>query len=314
MKEIDRIHLIKREELSETDYVISLMNTAHERGIISNSELKDMGQKILELLIHRIKIYTGVENSSVSSDIAENIMHSNLYTVGIYLKRFSPDDGINEMINKNFIDMYVDGKKLIYRKIKVAKSLYYKVIKTKLFTENETYNSTLVGGISGFFKIYDPEFEAYNIKITADYPLYNNIIGKYDGIEFIEKYLQSISYENELCNTFLPEDIESLLTRYSTEYRNLVINVFQLVLIECVGCVIGEECIKLKVSSDTVQMIYDRLLDKSRKELRDILLIILKRLFGSKDKIMSYIEDGISEIESTIYNGVRLKTLDKIFV
>lgn len=315
MKEIDRIHLIKREELSETDYVTSLMNTAHERGIISNSELKDIGQKILELLIHRIKIYTGVENSSVSSDIAENIMHSNLYTVGIYLKRFSPDDGINEMINKNFIDMYVDGKKLIYRKIKVAKSLYYKVIKTKLFTENETYNSTLVGGISGFFKIYDPEFEAYNIKITADYPLYNNIIGKYDGIEFIEKYLQSISYENELCNTFLPEDIESLLTRYSTEYRNLVINVFQLVLIECVGCVIGEEeCIKLKVSSDTIQMIYDRLLDKSRKELRDILLIILKRLFGSKDKIMSYIEDGISEIESTIYNGVRLKTLDKIFV
>lgn len=315
MKEIDRIHLIKREELSETDYVTSLMNTAHERGIISNSELKDIGQKILELLIHRIKIYTGVENSSVSSDIAENIMHSNLYTVGIYLKRFSPDDGINEMINKNFIDMYVDGKKLIYRKIKVAKSLYYKVIKTKLFTENETYNSTLVGGISGFFKIYDPEFEAYNIKITADYPLYNNIIGKYDGIEFIEKYLQSISYENELCNTFLPEDIESLLTRYSTEYRNLIINVFQLVLIECVGCVIGEEeCIKLKVSSDTIQMIYDKLLDKSRKELRDILLIILKRLFGSKDKIMSYIESGISEIESIIYNGVRLKTLDKIFV
>lgn len=315
MKEIDRIHLIKREELSETDYVTSLMNTAHERGIISNSELKDIGQKMLELLIHRIKIYTGVENSSVSADIAENIMHSNLYTVGIYLKRFSPDDGINEMINKNFIDMYADGKKLIYRKIKVAKSLYYKVIKTKLFTENKTYNSTLVGGISGFFKIYDPEFEAYNIKITADYPLYNNIIGKYDGIEFIEKYLQSISYENELCNTFLSEDIESLLTRYSTEYRNLVINVFQLVLIECVGCVIGEEeCIKLKVSSDTVQMIYDRLLDKSRKELRDILLIILKRLFGSKDKIMSYIEDGISEIESTIYNGVRLKTLDKIFV
>lgn len=84
--------------------------------------------------------------------------------------------------------------------------------------------------------------------------MYNNIIGKYDGIEFIEKYLQSISYENELCNTFLPEDIESLLTRYSTEYRNLVINVFQLVLIECVGCVIGEdECIKLKVNSDTVQ-------------------------------------------------------------
>lgn len=61
-------------------------------------------------------------------------------------------------------------------------------------------------------------------------------------------------------------------------------------------------------------MIYNRLLDKLRKELRDILLIILKRLFGSKDKIMSYIEDGISEIESTIYNGVRLKTLDKIFV
>lgn len=35
------------------------------------------------------------------------------------------------------------------------------------------------------------------MKITADYPLYNNLIGKLEGIEFIEKYLESLYYENE---------------------------------------------------------------------------------------------------------------------
>ena len=37
------------------------------------------------------------------------------------------------------------------------------------------------------------------MKITADYPLYNNLIGKLEGIEFIEKYLESLYYENEFC-------------------------------------------------------------------------------------------------------------------
>lgn len=315
MKEIDKIHLIKREELSETCYVTSLINTAYSKGMISDNEKEEISKKVLELLIHRVKIFAGAENSSISTDMAENIMKSNLYTVGIYLKRFLPDEGIIKIVNESFMDMYDEGKKLIYRKIKVAKSLYYKVIKSKLFTENETYNLTIDGGISGFFRIYDPEFEAYNIKITADYPLYSNIIGKYEGIEFIEMYLQSICYENEVCNIFLPYDIESLLYRYSKEYKGLVINIFQLVLIECIGCVIGgEECSRLEVSSEALERIYSKMADKSRIELQDMILDMLRKMFGSNRKIMDYIECEINEITSIIYNAIRLKTLDKIFV
>lgn len=85
-----------------------------------------------------------------------------------------------------------------------------------------------------------------------------------------------------MCNIFSLKDIDAFLFRYSKEYENLIINIFQLVLIECIGCVIGEECIK--------------------------------KIFGSRSKIMNYIERETAEILSIILNGIRLKTLDKVFV
>ena len=60
------------------------------------------------------------------------------------------------------------------------------------------------------------------MKITADYPLYNNLIGKLEGIEFIEKYLESLYYENEFCKAI--PNVEEILQSYSKDYKNVIIN------------------------------------------------------------------------------------------
>lgn len=76
-------------------------------------------------------------------------------------------------------------------------------------------------------KIYDPDFKAHDIKITADYPLYNNLIGKLDGVEFVKEYVYSIYLEDEFCGIFLEEKIERLLYAYSEDYKDLIINILR---------------------------------------------------------------------------------------
>lgn len=114
------------------------------------------------------------------------------------------------------------------------------------------------------------------MKITADYPLYNNLIGKLEGIEFIEKYLESLYYQNEFCKAI--PNVEEILQSYSKDYKNLIINIF----------------------SVTLMTTLEKMLPK--KEVYANILTVYKKLKIQNTRLNQYIEKGISEIKAEIYN------------
>lgn len=130
---------------------------------------------------------------------------------------------------KTLLENAYDNKMLNFIRV-----LYIKVKQNKLDVENEMYNGTILGGISGFLKIYNPDFKAQDMKITADYPLYNNLIGKLDGVEFIKEYIYSIYLENIFCNKFQADKVKHLLYEYSYNFEKLVINIFEIVFLETI--------------------------------------------------------------------------------
>ena len=110
------------------------------------------------------------------------------------------------------------------------------------------------------------------MKITADYPLYNNLIGKLEGIEFIEKYLESLYYQNEFCKAI--PNVEEILQSYSKDYKNLIINIF----------------------SVTLMTTLEKMLPKKEVKTKEEVLKI------QNTRLNQYIEKGISEIKAEIYN------------
>lgn len=134
----------------------------------------------------------------------------------------------------------------------VIRVMYEMVKDNMVKTANHVYNDTVFGGIQGFLKIYDPDFDAQNMKITADYPLYNNLIEKLEGVEFIKEYVNGIYLENEFCNMFENEKIERLLYSYANRYKDLFINIFEIVFLEVIACTLVER----EVCND----IYDELI------------------------------------------------------
>lgn len=280
--EIERNSVIRREDLSQIDYFESLVSKALERKVIDIDFINHIQIQLLELLKIKIDKFNGIDNSSISSDKAKVIMDSNIYTIGLYLKKFTPDESIEKLQKEPIISMYDKGRKEIDKKLFVCKILHQKVLKNMITTQNETYNDTIIKGIKGFFKIYDPDYNARDMKITADYPLYNNLIGKLEGIEFIEKYLESLYYENEFCKAI--PNVEEILQSYSKDYKNLIINIFSVTLMT------------------TLEKMLPKKEVKKKEEVYANILTVYKKLKIQNTRLNQYIEKGISEIKAEIYN------------
>ena len=178
---------------------------------------------------------------------------------------------------------------------------------------------TIIGGIQGFLKIYNPDFKAQDMKITADYPLYNNLIGKLDGVEFIKEYLSSIYLENLFCKKFSEKKIRYLLYGYSHDYKELIINIFGIVLLEVIACKLVKRDIQdLSISTTELNEIYLMFEYKDKVEIKNIINEIYKdisnELLLDNEELQRYIKKNSNSLVEIINNAVKQNTLDKVFI
>ena len=320
MNEIEIISKIKREKLDERNYFKTLIEAAYENQMITENDIANLQMQILQLLDEKVYKYNGVDSSSIRKEILEEISESNNYTIGIYLKTYkNPDDALKEIKEKGVKKAYQEGRKKIDRMLNIIRLMYIKVKQNKLNIENDTYNDTIIGGIQGFLKIYNPDFKAQDMKITADYPLYNNLIGKLEGIEFIKEYVNSIYLENQFCKKFSEEKIKYLLYGYSHDYKELIINIFEIVLLEVIACKLVQRDIQdLSISTAELNEIYLMLKNKDKSEVENIINQVYKEICNElildNEELQKYIKKNLSSVVEIITNAVKQDTLDKIFI
>ena len=320
MNNIEAIGKIKRKDLDEKHYFKTLIEEAYFNKMITADELENLQMQILQLLDEQIYKYNGNENSSVRKEIMEDILNSNIYTINIYLKIIkNPDEAVKLLKEKDLKALYQVGRKKINTMLNIIRVMYIKVKENKLNIQNDTYNDTIIAGISGFLKIYDPDFKAQDMKITADYPLYNNLIGKLDGVEFIKEYLNSIYLENTFCKKFSEEKIEHLLYGYSHDYQELIINIFEIVFLEAIACKLVKRNIQdLAISTSELNEIYKLLENKEKIKVKNIIITayqdVLYELKLDNENYKKYIEENIDDIIGIIINAVKQETLDKVFI
>ena len=232
---LDRIRVIERERLSEEDYFQSLIAQAREKGLLSESDVERLQYECLELLAYKTGRFNAGDSSSIRVEKAQSIMASIFFTVGLRLKKYpNPDDAVAALQNEPVEAIFQKGRKRIDTMLKATKALHAKLLGELLETPNVFYASTLVDAIAGFFKLYDPDYAAQEIHITADYPLFNPI-PRMAGIEFIKAYVAGAYYENQFCGRFPPEYIHRLLSASVPAYKGLgyeelVINIYEHVL------------------------------------------------------------------------------------
>lgn len=320
MTNIEKRLIIVTKKLRADAYFSSLMQEACTCGLISAAEAEGIQLACIKLLAYKCGRYNSGDSSSIRIETAENIMKSNLYTIGLYLKSLpDADSAAAELKRADISDMYHKGRELINTRLKAAKDLYRLARKNRLNTANYTYNATLSdNGIGSFFKQYDPDYGAHETTASIDYQLCITVEGL-EGVEYIQRYLSRLYLENEFCSSFSPEDIHHLLSGYDKGYKDLLINIFERVLTGAIGCKLaGREVKRLDVSRPEVQLLFNRLCELEGNGLE---MEIRKAAAGAMDELgivnmilRRYAEKCLKTIIADIRNAVATDTLEKMIV
>jgi hypothetical protein len=318
MNSIEKQFHINKQKLNEEFYFRSLIEEASSIGMIDEEEVENIQYQCLELLTCKIEKLNHGESSSVRVETAEKIMISSLYTIGIWLKTMTTDEALKEIKRTKISLLYDKGRKRIDTKLNSARYIHMMVLKNLLKTENYTYNATLKEGIRGFFKIYNPDYEAHEIRITADYPL-SIPISNLAGIEFILKYLENVYYENMFCAYFSPADIEHLMLGYSEDYKNLVINIYDIVFAAAIGCKIaGKKAIDLNLTKIQLKVAKDILSGKSEEEIRQLVIEsnidLQMELNINNNNLKEYMQDSLAKVVSALINSAKTNTFESVFI
>ncbi len=139
------------------------------------------------------------------------------------------------------------------------------------------------------------------------------------GIEYVYNYLYDLSLENEFCNKFNIDEINKLLKGYDKKCELLLINIFELVLINSLGLIIcNKDLSSLNINNLDREIIKNKLEKLSIGELNAELIkdakTCLEVLEIKNAKLMNYIKRGILNIALLINERIKLNKLETVFI
>ncbi len=320
MANIENKYVIDSKNLSNEFYFTSMVQEAYTQGLLVDSDIAAIQLQCLKFLAYKTERYNDGESSSIRVEVAESIMKSNLYTIGLYLKSL-PDAAfaVSELKLAKIPEMYQRGRMLIKSKVHSAKHIYNMAKDKKLMTLNYTYNATLNDKAIGiFFKLYDSDFAAHEVPASIDYQLCNPVTDL-TGIEFIHKYLENLYLENEFCRYFEAQDIHYLLCGYHNEYQDLLINIFELVVTAALACtLVNQSSLTLNISEEAIQHLSNELSKDNDQllvlKIRKAMEKVLQELNVTSLSLTKYINRNLPKITANITQAVKTNTLDKTFV
>lgn len=233
MSDLTQSSLLTRGLIDERCYLESLLSAADRLGMTDDAFKARFRQSFQALLIRQCKAFAGGSGSSMRRETAERLAESILFTLSAQLSRLEPVDALAMLQNSSLEQCYQEGRRQVDRLVQAAELTWRAELRRPLPVENALLRDTLHGGIAGFFKLYNPEYGAQEIHITADYPVLFYPQG-WSGIEFIRRYLDNMIMENRFLRLFETAPLHRCLNLYAlrnqTTLSELCDNLFEIVL------------------------------------------------------------------------------------
>lgn len=153
MNEIDSISIINRKNLDECDYFKTLLEEGYNKQLISDKDIINLQMQLLKLLDEKVYRHSGIDSGSIRTEIMEEILKSNIYTIGLYLKTVkNPDEAIKKLKEQELNILYQKGRKKIDRILDIIRVMYIKVKQNKINIQNYTYDDTICWWNTRIFK------------------------------------------------------------------------------------------------------------------------------------------------------------------
>lgn len=260
MNQLEGKQRINRESLDKEKYFQSLFSEACRNHLLENSKVEKIRYELAELLAKETDRFTGGESSSILIEEAQHLLQAICYTIGIYLKSKQDVNTQIEILKSEKIPvLFYRGLDVIADYIKMAESTIKQIQSESLKINNLAYHDTIWEGVPEFFHDYEPEFASCDSPGTIDYPLCNEVKGGM-GIEYLKEYVERLKLENDFCRLFKEKQIELLLQGYHKDYKNLLINLYELLLTNALGCImLDKDILQLNITKEEREWLQNKL-------------------------------------------------------
>lgn len=253
MNDIRRFDPLDEAEIDDSNFVASLFGTAYEKGLISDKEVERFQGKLLELLSYVTFKYTKGESSSVMEDIAKRMADSSLYLLGLSLRTMeSRSEALGNLLGGNLPTIYEKGIVIANKLLSDCKKQYNSIVKAFVTCGNEALSNSLKVTVRIYLQKYPQKvkFFAHELPTIIEYDLYHPIENCV-GIEYINEYLLRLSIENSFLKLFAGDELLSLFKAFDSEYKDLLFNLFEVVLKNAICAVlVGLPAGKLKIDDE----------------------------------------------------------------
>lgn len=316
---MDAIQKYQHIQTVRSEYFQSLLQGAAKEGIIGSNQVKKIQMGLLGLLSRQIEKYTFGESSSVTAESAESLLKSICFSISVALKCQENVVIASELLEHESVEeLFEKGNELIRYYFEDAKRIWIKIKTEGPKISNLAYNDTVFIGLKEFFDWYDYRFSAHGIKGSLDYPLsYDEMDLK--GIEYIHEYVTHLDMENVVCSPYDAHSIESLMKGHSKNFREDLINIFELVLTNLLGrSMLGYTLDRLDISEEDRTWLLVQLnkvdetvfVQKMERAFYEVLAFVNVESQATID----YFKITLKNIISRVKHNINLGKLDKVFI
>lgn len=249
--------------------------------------------KLFKLLEKQTKKYTSLESTSLPLETGQALMDSILFTIGVGLqgKDYVGQIDLHLLFTGELEVMFTQGILCIEKLIDYGKVLWQKVYDALPVVENCSMKDT-VKSIGTFWKNYNYRFFAQDIPCDIDYQLSIPISEEKQGILYVISYLERLATENHFLSYFHKDTMVPVLNRYCPDYRVLLINLYEPIVTNVIGCgLLNKKMDELCMTKEEQETICKLLEPLSKKEIEH-------RLYVAGEGVLEQIKcDTISDKE-----------------
>jgi hypothetical protein len=256
--------------------------------------------------------YTSKESTSITYEKARQLMEAVLYCIREYEDQ--DPEGEKLITRGNLTDAktaYNLGYQMVVQKTKDTQKQYNEMMEEFHSYGNRCYYETFVKGIPGFFLYYDFRFQPQDHILTLDYPVLFPI-QSLCGINAIQIYVNCVYLEQMFLRKLPEEYIRHVLTAYSSDCDDLIINVAAITVRNILGGWIAGKEINTKGYTIEEQERVRAFVNGNTREAietasKEGILKLMNFLFDGYrelgDYFMSDMHDFSFELKNAVENG-----------
>ena len=254
------------------DYLAAVCHYAQANNLLTVQQLATIQTDLWTLLSQQTERYTMGASSSVRVGVAQQLLQSICYCLGLYLQKNDTFlNSLKQLQTMSLREIFAKGQETLQQEVIVGKQLLLRAKRSRLAVDNLVYQE-LFKVMEDFYARYDSYFNAQGLPAMLDYPLYwpvENLL----GVEYANEYLHRLFMEHTFCQKFSAKNLTSLWQVYCAGDEELIINLFEPVFINAlVLAMLKKNVWALDVTKEDKQALFSFLQKHSKIDLPEKML------------------------------------------